>query len=116
MARVVDDEMRAYYERRAPEYDDWWLGPGAYAELDRPGWHGEVEQLIGVLAGLPPARVLDVACGTGFLTRHLRGEVTGLDQSAVDAGDHRVPRRRHPHRPGRRRAAAVRRRRVRPRA
>jgi ubiquinone/menaquinone biosynthesis C-methylase UbiE len=35
-----------------------------------------------VVAGLPPARVLDVACGTGFLTRHLRGEVTGLDQSA----------------------------------
>ena len=82
MARVVDDEMRAYYERRAPEYDDWWLGRGRYAELERPGWHDEVEQLIGVLAGLPPARVLDVACGTGFLTRHLRGEVTGLDQSA----------------------------------
>jgi ubiquinone/menaquinone biosynthesis C-methylase UbiE len=30
---------------------------------------------------LPPARVLDVACGTGFLTRHLRGDVVGLDQS-----------------------------------
>jgi ubiquinone/menaquinone biosynthesis C-methylase UbiE len=26
-------------------------------------------------------RVLDVACGTAFLTRHLRGEVTALDQS-----------------------------------
>ena len=48
MARVVDDEMRAYYERRAPEYDDWWLGGGRFAELDRPGWHDEVEQLIGV--------------------------------------------------------------------
>ena len=24
---------------------------------------------------------LDVACGTGFLTQHLRGEITGLDQS-----------------------------------
>jgi len=81
MARVVDDEMRAYYERRAPEYDDWWLGLGRFTELDRPGWHEEVEQLIAVLAALPPARVLDVACGTGFLTRHLQGEVTGLDQS-----------------------------------
>jgi ubiquinone/menaquinone biosynthesis C-methylase UbiE len=30
---------------------------------------------------LSPARVLDVACGTGFLTRHLRGDVTALDQS-----------------------------------
>ena len=82
MARVVDDGMRAYYEQRAPEYDDWWLGLGRFAELDRPGWHDEVEQLIGVLAALPPARVLDVACGTGFLTQHLQGEVTGLDQSA----------------------------------
>jgi demethylmenaquinone methyltransferase/2-methoxy-6-polyprenyl-1,4-benzoquinol methylase len=82
MARVVDDGMRAYYEQRAPEYDDWWLGLGGFAQLDRPGWHDEVQQLIGVLAGLPPARVLDVACGTGFLTRHLQGEVTGLDQSA----------------------------------
>ncbi len=28
-----------------------------------------------------PARTLDVACGTGFMTRHLRGDVVGLDQS-----------------------------------
>jgi len=28
-----------------------------------------------------PCRVLDVACGTGFLTRRLRGDVTALDQS-----------------------------------
>ncbi len=33
------------------------------------------------LAALPSARTLDVACGTGFLTRHLHGDVTGLDQS-----------------------------------
>jgi demethylmenaquinone methyltransferase/2-methoxy-6-polyprenyl-1,4-benzoquinol methylase len=78
---IVDSEMRGYYDRRAPEYDDWWLGRGQYAGLDRPGWHEEVRQLIEVVAGLPPARVLDVACGTGFLTRHLRGQVTALDQS-----------------------------------
>jgi ubiquinone/menaquinone biosynthesis C-methylase UbiE len=34
-----------------------------------------------VIADLPPARTLDVACGTGFLTRHLRGDVVGLDAS-----------------------------------
>ena len=33
------------------------------------------------LAALPPARTLDVACGSGFLTRHLPGEVTAVDQS-----------------------------------
>ena len=35
---------------------------------------------------LTPARVLDVACGTGFLTHHLRGEVTGIDQSETMLG------------------------------
>jgi ubiquinone/menaquinone biosynthesis C-methylase UbiE len=75
--------MRAYYDRRAPEYDDWWLGSGRFVDRERPGWHEEVEQLVAVLRGLEPARTLDVACGTGFLTRHLPGEVTGLDQSAA---------------------------------
>lgn len=80
-AGVVDGPMRAYYNRRALEYDDWWLGTGLFAERERPGWAGEVQQLIETLHGLPPASVLDVACGTGFLTRHLRGRVVGLDQS-----------------------------------
>jgi ubiquinone/menaquinone biosynthesis C-methylase UbiE len=83
---VVDSGMRGYYDRRAPEYDDWWLGRGLYADLDRPGWDDEVAQLVDAVAGLPPARVLDVACGTGFLTRHLRGDVTGVDQSQVMVG------------------------------
>jgi ubiquinone/menaquinone biosynthesis C-methylase UbiE len=78
---VVNEEMRAYYERRAPEYDDWWLGVGMFSERERPGWGKEVEELVRAISELRPARVLDVACGTGFLTRHLRGDVTGLDQS-----------------------------------
>ena len=78
---IVDEEMREYYDRRAADYDDWWLGTGKFAERERPGWAAEVEQLIRLIAGLEPARVLDVACGTGFLTRHLRGEVVALDQS-----------------------------------
>ena len=85
--------MRAYYDARAGEYDDWWLGRGLYAERDRPGWHEEVERLCEVVAGLEPRRVLDVACGTGFLTRHLRGEVVGVDQSPamVEVASARLP-------------------------
>ena len=75
--------MKTYYDRRAREYDDWWLGTGRFAERDRPGWEEEVEALSGALAALPPARTLDIACGTGFLTRHLLGELVGLDQSAT---------------------------------
>jgi ubiquinone/menaquinone biosynthesis C-methylase UbiE len=73
--------VEAYYERRAPEYDDWYLGTGRFADRDRPGWHEEVRTLRRTLQELPPARTLDVACGTGFLTRDLPGEVVGLDQS-----------------------------------
>jgi ubiquinone/menaquinone biosynthesis C-methylase UbiE len=73
--------VKAYYDRRAPEYDEWYLGSGRFAERDRPGWDQEIEALRRTLEALPPAKTLDVACGTGFLTRHLPGEIVGLDQS-----------------------------------
>src|SRR5206468_7354089 len=81
-ADAVDKAHRAYYAARAREYDDWWLGRGLFASRDRPGWPEEVRELERLLASLPPARTLDAACGTGFMTRHLRGLVVGLDQSA----------------------------------
>jgi ubiquinone/menaquinone biosynthesis C-methylase UbiE len=73
--------VKAYYDSRAPEYDEWYLGTGRFAERDRPGWDEEIEALSRTLEALPPAKTLDVACGTGFLTRHLPGEIVGLDQS-----------------------------------
>jgi demethylmenaquinone methyltransferase/2-methoxy-6-polyprenyl-1,4-benzoquinol methylase len=73
--------VKAYYEARAPEYDDWWLGLGRFDGLERPRWDDDVRSLERAVAALPPARTLDVACGTGFLTRHLRGEIVGVDQS-----------------------------------
>jgi ubiquinone/menaquinone biosynthesis C-methylase UbiE len=73
--------VKAYYDARAPEYDEWYRGLGRFDELDRPQWDADVRELERCVAGLPPKRTLDVACGTGFLTRHLRGEVVALDQS-----------------------------------
>ena len=73
--------MKAYYDARAPEFDDWYLGAGLYADRDRPGWDAELDGLIDAIQALPSARTLDVACGTGFLTRHLRGEIVGIDAS-----------------------------------
>jgi ubiquinone/menaquinone biosynthesis C-methylase UbiE len=75
--------VKAYYDARAPEYDDWFHGVGLYAERDRPEWDADLAALIATIEALPPARTLDVACGTGFLSRHLRGELTCLDQSAA---------------------------------
>jgi ubiquinone/menaquinone biosynthesis C-methylase UbiE len=74
--------MKAYYDARAPEYDEWYRGLGRFDELERPQWDEDVRELERTVAELAPVRTLDVACGTGFLTRHLRGDVVGLDQSA----------------------------------
>jgi ubiquinone/menaquinone biosynthesis C-methylase UbiE len=73
--------VETYYDRRAREYDEWYHGAGRFAERERAGWEQEVDALGVALAALRPARTLDVACGTGFLTRHLPGEIVGLDQS-----------------------------------
>ena len=72
---------RAYYNQRAREYDDWWLGLGLFAGRDRPGWHEEVAALEAALHSLPARTTLDVACGTGFLTQHLPGRIVACDQS-----------------------------------
>lgn len=73
--------MREYYDRRATEYDDWYEGTGLFSSRARPGWEGELLALVEIVKSLPPGRVLDAACGTGYLTRYLRGFVLALDQS-----------------------------------
>ena len=85
--------MKQYYDARAPEYDDWYLGQGLFERRERPEWEEAVRALEGALARLPAARTLDVACGTGFLTRHLPGEITAFDQSErmLEVAGERVP-------------------------
>jgi ubiquinone/menaquinone biosynthesis C-methylase UbiE len=86
--------VKEYYDARAAEYDEWYTGAGLFAARERPGWHEAVRALEQAVSSLPPARTLDVACGTGFLTRHLSGEITGLDQSErmLEIARERVPR------------------------
>ncbi len=92
-AFATDGGTAAYYEARAGEYDEWYQGRGRYAALNPPGWAVEVSRLVELVAGLPAARTLDVACGTGFLTQYLRGVVVGLDRSPAMVG---VARERAP--------------------
>jgi ubiquinone/menaquinone biosynthesis C-methylase UbiE len=61
--------MKLYYDRRAPEYDATSYGTIEHREL------------VAFVAGLTAGRILDVACGTAYLTRHLGGKVVALDQS-----------------------------------
>jgi ubiquinone/menaquinone biosynthesis C-methylase UbiE len=90
----LDRSMEPYYERRSAEYDDWYLGSGIFAERDRPGWNEDVRAVIEAVSSLSAARTVDAACGTGFLTRHLRGRVVGVDASA---GMLAASRARHAH-------------------
>jgi ubiquinone/menaquinone biosynthesis C-methylase UbiE len=85
--------VEEYYDTRAPEYDDWWLGRGLFADRKRPGWEDELGELAALITALPPTRTLDVACGTGFLTQHLHGDVIGLDQSPrmLEIAARRIP-------------------------
>jgi SAM-dependent methyltransferase len=76
-----DPATAEYYDQRAAEYDEWYEGLGRFADRDRPGWAAEVSRLLEMVRALPVARTLDVACGSGFLTRHLSGTVVALDQS-----------------------------------
>jgi len=85
--------VKAYYEARAREYDDWVYGTGLFEERDRPGWHEERERMQDAVAAMAAARTLDIACGTGWLTQHLRGEIVGLDASPsmLEVAAERIP-------------------------
>ena len=69
--------MKEYYDRRAPVYDDWWIN----SARERAGWADELDAAMTVVAELPRARTLDIACGTGYLTQRLPGDVVAVDQS-----------------------------------
>jgi len=86
--------MEEYYDRRAPTYDDWYLGRGQYASRDGEAWEADLAGLTAAIESLAPLRTLDVACGTGFLTQHLAGDVVGLDQSSSMLD---IARRQAPH-------------------
>jgi ubiquinone/menaquinone biosynthesis C-methylase UbiE len=79
------EHMKHYYDRLASEYEENEVFREEPAE-DLPGLFHAISLLL-------PARVLDVACGTGFLTPHLGSEVTGLDQSEamLEVARERVP-------------------------
>jgi demethylmenaquinone methyltransferase/2-methoxy-6-polyprenyl-1,4-benzoquinol methylase len=87
-SEVLSDQI-AYYRARAGEYDEWWFRTGRYdrgPEFNTQ-WHVEtaaVEAAAGSwLASRRPARVLELACGTGLFTRLIAPRVAAL--TAVDA-------------------------------
>jgi SAM-dependent methyltransferase/GNAT superfamily N-acetyltransferase len=83
-------EQIAYYRARAPVYDDWWESRDTDPRSDevRAAWLAERSRLEADLdewcEGLAGASMLELAAGTGNLTRlaaHHAGGLTALDTS-----------------------------------
>src|SRR4051794_8413824 len=65
----VDGTMLAYYEARAPEYDDWYLRRGRYERgpIHDAAWNAELDGAGAWLDGLPVrGRIVEIAAGTGW--------------------------------------------------
>jgi demethylmenaquinone methyltransferase/2-methoxy-6-polyprenyl-1,4-benzoquinol methylase len=77
-----DATMRAYYNQRAAEYDEWYLRRGHFAVRPHTErWHAEVALLRERVAQFGHGRLLEIAAGTGWWTEHLarRAKVTTVD-------------------------------------
>ncbi|HEY7132818.1 MAG TPA: class I SAM-dependent methyltransferase [Candidatus Limnocylindrales bacterium] len=71
------DEMVAYYEARAPEYDDWYLRRGRYEHgpIHDAAWNAELDAAGRWLDGLSMGgRIVELATGTGWWSPLLAGK------------------------------------------
>ena len=85
--RGLDPEMVAYYEARAPEYDDWYLRRGRYRHgpIDDMAWAADLDRATLWLDALPwHGEIVELAAGTGWWSPLLasRGELWCYDAAA----------------------------------
>jgi demethylmenaquinone methyltransferase/2-methoxy-6-polyprenyl-1,4-benzoquinol methylase len=83
-----DAEMLAYYEARAPEYDDWYLRRGRYARgpIHDAAWNTELDAAGRWLDALPiRGEIVELAAGTGWWSPLLaaKGELSLYDGTAA---------------------------------
>ncbi len=77
-------EMLAYYQARAPEYDDWYLRRGRYERgpVHDTAWHAELDLAGRWLDALPiGGEIVELAAGTGWWSPLLaaKGELSIYD-------------------------------------
>jgi demethylmenaquinone methyltransferase/2-methoxy-6-polyprenyl-1,4-benzoquinol methylase len=92
-----DAELLAYYEARAPEYDDWYLRRGRYARgpVHDAAWNAELDVAGRWLDGLPiSGEIVELAAGTGWWSPLLaeKGELSLYDgaQAPLDRARERL--------------------------
>jgi SAM-dependent methyltransferase len=83
-----DDELVAYYDARAPEYDDWYLRRGRYSHgpVHDAAWNAELDAAGRWLDGLPVrGEIVELAAGTGWWSPLLaeKGELTLYDAASA---------------------------------
>jgi demethylmenaquinone methyltransferase/2-methoxy-6-polyprenyl-1,4-benzoquinol methylase len=79
-----DADLVAYYEARAPEYDDWYLRRGRFARgpVHDAAWDAELDAAGRWLDGLPiTGEIVELAAGTGWWSPLLaeKGELSLYD-------------------------------------
>jgi demethylmenaquinone methyltransferase/2-methoxy-6-polyprenyl-1,4-benzoquinol methylase len=92
-----DDDLVAYYEARAPEYDDWYLRRGRYARgpVHDTAWNAELDAAGRWLDAQPiHGEIVELAAGTGWWSPLLasKGELSIYDASpsALDRARERL--------------------------
>lgn len=85
---VTDDkiirEMMSYYDERAEEYDEIYLGT-SHATIDADVYRKDVAKVSEMVSRFGKGHLIDIACGAGFwLPNYARNcnQITFLDQSA----------------------------------
>jgi SAM-dependent methyltransferase len=81
-------DMVAYYEARAPEYDDWYLRRGRYARgpIHDAAWNAELDAAGRWLDQLPiHGEIVELAAGTGWWSPLLasKGELSIYDAASA---------------------------------
>ena len=84
----ADAELLAYYEARAPEYDDWYLRRGRYERgpVHDAAWNAELDMAGRWLDERPIAgEIVELAAGTGWWSPLLasKGELSMYDAAAA---------------------------------
>jgi SAM-dependent methyltransferase len=82
----IDADLRAYYEARAGEYDDWYLRRGRYARgaIHDAAWNAELDMAGRWLDAVPfSGELVELAAGTGWWSTLLasKGELSLYDTS-----------------------------------